>query len=159
MERKFILCNAFSLQMFNGSKRIDFEEINQNYAKSLMHNHDVVSAIGHQDTANVLSNIFDKEIIMNRTNVSIDSNTTLIIAQLVGGRLPEGSTTLPEGFKFKFYKVETIENWWLESCYEDGGDMTCVSFIGTYTEAFNASYNLLPYNGMEVKASVKIKED
>ena len=27
------------------------------------------------------------------------------IAQLQGGRLPEGSTTLPDGFKFKYIKV------------------------------------------------------
>ena len=30
---------------------------------------------------------------------------TLYVAQLMGGRLPEGTTKLPEGFWFKFFKV------------------------------------------------------
>jgi len=29
----------------------------------------------------------------------------LYVAQLQGGRLPEGSTTLPEGFSFKLLKI------------------------------------------------------
>jgi hypothetical protein len=28
---------------------------------------------------------------------------------LVGGRLPEGATTLPEGFSFTFVKVEVLD--------------------------------------------------
>ena len=59
----------------------------------------LVSAIGHQDTANVLG------VQMNRTNVSLASGDVAYVAQLVGGRLPEGSTTLPDGFMFKFVKV------------------------------------------------------
>lgn len=31
-----------------------------------------------------------------------------IAFELVGGRLPEGSTTLPEGFSFKLLKVEIL---------------------------------------------------
>ena len=59
----------------------------------------LVSAIGHQDTANVLG------VQMNRVNVSLASGDVAYVAQLVGGRLPEGSTTLPDGFMFKFVKV------------------------------------------------------
>ena len=59
----------------------------------------LVSAIGHQDTANVLG------VQMNRVNVSLASGDVAYVAQLVGGRLPEGSTTLPDGFTFKFVKV------------------------------------------------------
>ena len=61
----------------------------------------LVSAIGHQDTANVLG------VQMNRVNVSLASGDVAYVAQLVGGRLPEGSTTLPDGFMFKFVK-ETV---------------------------------------------------
>lgn len=90
---KFLL-NAFSLQMlkeFPASVKIS-------EVKSLPS--DLTSAIGHQDTANVLG------VPMNRLNVSLHKGDTAFVAQLIGGRLPEGSTTLPEGFKFKFLKIE-----------------------------------------------------
>lgn len=59
----------------------------------------LTSAIGHQDTATVLG------VPMSRISVSLDKGDTAYVAQLVGGRLPEGSTTLPEGFSFTFWKV------------------------------------------------------
>lgn len=62
----------------------------------------LTSAIGHQDTANVLG------VTMNRCNVHLNKGDHAFIAQLQGGRLPEGSTTLPEGFSFKFIKVEIL---------------------------------------------------
>lgn len=62
----------------------------------------LTSAIGHQDTANVLG------VAMNRCNVHLNKGDHAFIAQLQGGRLPEGSTTLPDGFSFKFIKVEIL---------------------------------------------------
>lgn len=62
----------------------------------------LVSAVGHQDTANVLG------VDMNRINVKLNKGDIAYVAQLMGGRLPEGATTLPEGFTFKFVKV-TVE--------------------------------------------------
>jgi hypothetical protein len=49
------------------------------------------------------------EVPMNRMNISLDEDTEIYVAQLVGGRLPEGSTTLPEGFAFKFYRVTMVQ--------------------------------------------------
>lgn len=89
------LLNAFSLQMIEVPASVSFEEI-----KSLPEG--LVSAIGHADTATVLG------VPMNRINVSLKSGDTAYVAQLVGGRLPEGSTTLPEGFSFKFVKVVVL---------------------------------------------------
>ena len=60
---------------------------------------DVVSAVGHPDTAAVLG------VPCNRMNVRLEKGDTLYVAQLTGGRLPEGCTTLPEGFSFTFVKV------------------------------------------------------
>lgn len=60
----------------------------------------LTSAIGHADTANVLG------VTVNRVNVHLDAGDVAYVAQLQGGRLPEGATTLPDGFKFKFVKVE-----------------------------------------------------
>ena len=60
---------------------------------------DFTSAVGHPDTAKVLG------VPMNRINVLLTDHDTLLVAQLQGGRLPEGATTLPEGFKFRYLKI------------------------------------------------------
>jgi hypothetical protein len=97
---KKYLTNAFSIQMLSGSATVKFEEIAPEEIPA-----DVMSAVGHADTAAVLSDILGFEVPMNRMSVSLDEFTELFVAQLVGGRLPEGSTTLPEGFSFKFFRV------------------------------------------------------
>ena len=100
---KKYLVNAFSIQMLPGPTTVRFEEIDVTEVPT-----DVVSAVGHADTAAVLSDILGFEIPMNRVSVSLDEFTELYVAQLVGGRLPEGSTTLPEGFSFKFFRVKIV---------------------------------------------------
>ena len=90
-----VLLNAFSVQMVDTPCTVRFEEV-----ESLPIG--LTSAIGHQDTANVLN------VPMNRINVHLDKGDVAYIAQLQGGRLPEGSTTLPKGFSFKFIKA-TVE--------------------------------------------------
>jgi len=86
------ILNAFSLQMVDVPCNISISEVN-----ALPDG--LESAIGHQDTANVLG------VKMNRINVHLSKGDTAYIAQLVGGRLPEGTTTLPKGFSFKYFKV------------------------------------------------------
>ncbi len=100
---KKYLTNAFSIQMLPGPTTVRFDEINPTEVPT-----DVTSAVGHADTAAVLSDILGFEIPMNRVSVSLDEFTELYVAQLVGGRLPEGSTTLPEGFRFKFFRVKIV---------------------------------------------------
>ena len=78
--------------MIDLPSKVSFEEV-----KSLPEG--LTSAIGHQDTANVLG------VPMNRVNVHLAKGDIAYVAQLQGGRLPEGSTTLPDGFSFKFVKV------------------------------------------------------
>lgn len=101
---KKFLTNAFSIQMLSGPATVRFEEINATEVPA-----DVVSAVGHADTAAVLTNMLGFPVSMNRINVVLDENTELYVAQLIGGRLPEGSTTLPEGFAFKFYRVAMVQ--------------------------------------------------
>lgn len=94
------LLNAFSLQMVAESEgTIRFREIPAPSREELQA---LDSAIGHQDTANVLG------VQMNRVNVLLRRGDRAIVAQLIGGRLPEGSTTLPKGFSFKFFLVEVL---------------------------------------------------
>ena len=89
------LLNAFSLQMVDVPCIALFEEVD-------VLPDGLTSAIGHQDTANVLG------VPMNRINVRLSDGDVAYVAQLQGGRLPEGSTTLPDGFSFKFIKVKVV---------------------------------------------------
>ncbi len=99
-----ILCNAFSLQMVACPATVKFEEVStESVAGALAGG--FTSAIGHADTAKIVGNILGMEVAMNRINVSLTSETELFIAQVVGGRLPEGCTTLPEGISIKFIKA------------------------------------------------------
>lgn len=91
------LANAFSLQMLedvNCTVKIQETPI-PDLSK-------YKSYIGHQDTANVLG------VKMNRENLILKKGDELLVAQLIGGRLPEGATVLPEGFIFKFIKVTIL---------------------------------------------------
>ena len=89
------LLNAFSLQMVELPSTCVFTEV-ETLPEGLE------SAVGHADTAAVLG------VACNRVNVSLKKGDVAFVAQLQGGRLPEGSTTLPDGFRFKFVKVEVL---------------------------------------------------
>jgi len=99
-----ILCNAFSLQMVVCPTTVRFEEVTPEVvAKALSSG--FTSAIGHADTAAVVGSLLGLEVVMNRINVSLTAETELYVAQVVGGRLPEGCTTLPEGVAIKFVRA------------------------------------------------------
>ncbi len=69
---------------------------------------DVISAIGHSDTAAVVSSLIGRPVECNRISVALDVDDVAYVAQVVGGRLPEGATTLPDGITIKFFKVYII---------------------------------------------------
>ena len=97
------LGNAFSLQMLNVTVSntvnivpADVDEIADS---------NFMSVIGHADTAAVVSNILNRDVPANRASVRLEKGDILYVAQVTGGRLPEGATTLPEGFTLAFLKV------------------------------------------------------
>lgn len=101
------LGNAFSLQMVTGDevtvnmKSVDATEVA---------NADFVSVVGHPDTAAVVSGLLGgKEVKCNRASISLEHGDILYVAQVMGGRLPEGATTLPEGITIVFKRVEILE--------------------------------------------------
>lgn len=97
-KRTVYVCNAFSLQMLEDfPAHIRVGQISKLPTENDYH---IVSAIGHQDTANVLG------LPMNRINLKLHRGDTIFVAQLQGGRLPEGATKLPEGFSFKYLRVD-----------------------------------------------------
>lgn len=63
------------------------------------------SVVGHQDTANVLTTLLGVEVATQRVSVHLDSSDVLYVAQVTGGRLPEGATTLPAGIELIFLRV------------------------------------------------------
>lgn len=103
---KFVLCNAFSINMLPaGGHDLAFRPIGARAVKNLLVNERWESAIGHADTAAVVSGILGGAIPANRTSVELNHDTSLSVAQYSGPRLPEGATTLPDGAKIDFWQV------------------------------------------------------
>lgn len=100
---KVFLANAFSLQMLDLSKAASVDIVP--VAMEEVAGSRFESVVGHQDTANVLTSLLGVEVATQRVSVRLDSSDVLYVAQVTGGRLPEGATTLPEGMKFTFLKV------------------------------------------------------
>lgn len=96
------LSNAFSIQMLNldNSVNVTFTEVTAAEIPAY-----AISCIGHADTAAVVAEMLKREVEVNRTSIKLKQGDELYVAQLVGGRLPEGCTTLPDGFTIKFVKV------------------------------------------------------
>lgn len=97
------LTNAISINML---KEVEFALVR---FRKISHEdipEEAVSAIGHTDTARVLSGILGREVPVNRTNVELGFRDEVYVAQYIGPRLPEGATQLPEGAEFQFFVVD-----------------------------------------------------
>ena len=92
------IANAFSLQML-GAMAHPYIEVEQIPELSKEDKAACMSVVGHLDTARVLG------VEFNRASLTIQKGDVLFVAQLVGGRLPEGATTLPKGAHFVWYKM------------------------------------------------------
>lgn len=71
---------------------------------ALSQGREVVSVVGHANTAAILGQALGVDLATNRVSVKLAAGDTLLVGQYIGPRLPEGATELPEG--------ATIE-WWL----------------------------------------------
>lgn len=100
------LANAFSLQMLDTTKAttVSIKPISIDDIKTA----GFVSVVGHPDTAAVLTDMLGKKVKCNRASITLKPTDTLIVAQIVGGRLPAGTTKLPDGFKLQFLKVTIL---------------------------------------------------
>ena len=97
---KVYIGNAFSLQMVADNAIIAKVEVSPEEIPT-----EAVSIIGHADTAAVVGSILGRNVPCNRASVMLDDEDTLYVAQVVGGRLPEGTTTIPDGMEIKFYRI------------------------------------------------------
>ena len=96
------LSNAFSLNMVSFE---DFALIRARKVKPADVPQNAISAIGHADTARVVSGILGFEVPANRMNVSLEKDDVLFVAQYKGPRLPEGATQLPDGATLEFLEI------------------------------------------------------
>ena len=103
-----IITNAFSLNMLGGAQhaKVEITQISTTYAAEMLRTDGVESAIGHTDTASVVSSHLGLEVPAVRSTVTLPPGSTVIVAQYSGPRLPEGATTLPEGASIIYYLVE-----------------------------------------------------
>jgi hypothetical protein len=103
-----IVVNAVSLNMIPPSFRdggIIFRRLSVDEARRLVREAaQVVSAIGHADTARVVGRELGIELSADRRNVQLGDELTLV-AQYVGPRLPEGATELPQGARIEYFVV------------------------------------------------------
>lgn len=106
-----IITNAFSLNMLGGAEHssVEITRISTTYAADMLRADGVESAIGHADTASVVSSHLGLEVPAVRSTLTLSAGATLIVAQYSGPRLPEGATTLPEGASIIYYLVEVGE--------------------------------------------------
>jgi len=106
---RIYIANAFSLQMIqSAAAKIAVSKVTAEYVKEYLYGRwaEVVSAIGHADTARVVAGLLESDrVTANRINVALQPNDLLVVAQVTGGRLPEGATELPEGVSLQFYFV------------------------------------------------------
>ena len=102
--------NAFSLSMLGDvtTTRLIVRKLSKEEVKLIL-SQGFESYIGHQDTANVLSNELGLDVPCNRGMLLLGKDDVAIVAQYMGGRLPEGATQLPEGATFNYYLVKYWE--------------------------------------------------
>ena len=105
------MLNAFSLNMFTvfpsevRFMELTVEQVKEEIAYERRFKREIVSGVGHADTAAVFSDILGEEIPMSRINVKLGLGDRAIVGQYTGPRLPEGATTLPEGATIKWFLV------------------------------------------------------
>jgi len=103
-----IIANAVSLNMIPPdvtSGGIIFRRISLTEAQRLVREaNEIVSAIGHADTARLVGRQLGVELQADRRTVFLGDELTLV-AQYVGPRLPEGTTELPRGARIEWFLV------------------------------------------------------
>ena len=100
------LSNAFSLQMLDIRQATDIRVTPVD--SSVVAKPGSKSVIGQPDTASAVSSLLGTDVPCNRTSVSLAKGDILYVAQVTGGRLPAGATTLPDGFKIVFLMVTIL---------------------------------------------------
>jgi len=105
------LASAFSLSMFPSEPlmTLTVEEISVERAKEELKN-GFTSAVGHPDTAKLLTELLDVNVPANRIMVKLNHGDSVIVFQLLT-RLPEGKVLTADELRqlpYKFFKVTLL---------------------------------------------------
>lgn len=110
---KIYILNAFSFNMINAHKgSVEFLQLDKDQAYNMAFKktenpeREIISAIGHADTAAVISDELGVLLTANRINVGMFTGDSALICQYSGPRLPEGAMTLPEGATIKYFWID-----------------------------------------------------
>ncbi len=101
------LCNAFSLSMLGGPGVLIVKEADVDTVKELLAN-GFISAIGHDATAQFVSELFGVKVNPNRIQIKIGDNDLVVVVQLLQ-RLPEGVVLDADEIKKIPYEIYTVE--------------------------------------------------
>ena len=106
------VANAFSLSMLPPADHpihMAIRPTTAEYVGSWLRASEWVSAVGHTQTAAIFTDGLDIEVPTNRISVSLMQRDTLFVGQYTGPRLPEGSTSLPEGAAIRWFQITLRE--------------------------------------------------
>jgi len=98
---KVYVGNAFSLQMV---ARENLHRVTLHPIGGMPDVVNMVSIVGHVDTAAIIG------VVFNRATVTLEPGDCVYVAQLMGGRLPEGVKVLPDGFRLEWICVEVARD-------------------------------------------------
>jgi len=105
------ISNAFSIGMIQDKEvTLKVTEVSTETVKSLLQAKSWTSAVGHQGTSDILTNLLNIEVPMNRIALKLQKGDMLIVFQLLV-RLEEGKVLTKEEIEqlpFKFFTVEVI---------------------------------------------------
>lgn len=102
-----VVANAFSLNMLDAKEAgLRFVPLTLEQAQAEWPGCNVISVVGHADTARVFSVLLGTEIEYNRCTYKRREDDILLVGQYSGPRLPEGATELPEGAAVQWWLVE-----------------------------------------------------
>lgn len=94
-----------SILTTTGTFRLD--DITLKEAKNLVHNNDILSAVGHKSTADILTTLLEKEIPANRIEYAQNVNEKALVFKL-NGRPEEGKILTADEIQEMGYKFQLL---------------------------------------------------
>ena len=97
------LTNSFSFQMITHFP-CDTHTVEITKEKFDYYKQHAISYIGNENLANLLN------VDYNRESLKLREGDVLLVAQLMGGKLPKGATELPHNVSIKYLCVQILKN-------------------------------------------------
>jgi hypothetical protein len=111
LEKMLYITNAFSLSMIQQKETIiKVKEVSKEEVKRIIQKEGFISAVGHQSTAQILSELLDIPIPFNRIQIKLNPGDIIIVFQILA-RIEEGKVLTKEeilSLPFKFFLIDLI---------------------------------------------------